>query len=122
MAKFKVNSNQFVIVLSGKTIADNYYTSIRLEVKGCITKKSNLLSWVENPQGTEQVYYGCPCYLPESKTARKFFAEYVNGKTFHSKLMRSINASYRFETKEERSQMFNMMMIKLNHLIDNSFK
>lgn len=115
MAKFKVNSNQFLVLFSGSEIANHYYTSIRLEVKGCATKSSNLLYW----QG--ELYYGTPCYLPESKTARKFLAEYVKGKGFRSKLMRRINASYRFETKEKRNLLFNNMIVKLNHLIDNSF-
>lgn len=122
MAKFKTSSNKFVVIVSGDTIADNYYTFIRLEVKGCVTKKSNLLSWQENPDDTNQVYYGCPCYLPENKRARKFLVEYINGKTFKNKFIRSINASYRYETKEAKKAIFDSMMIKINHLIKYSFK
>lgn len=121
MAKFKTSSKEFLVLLSGKTIGDNYYTSIRLEVKGCITKKSNLSSWVENPEGTQQEYYGVDCFLPENKKARKFLKEYVNGKTFHNKLVRSINAHYKFETVEGKKIIFDNMIVKINHVIDNSF-
>lgn len=120
MAKFKTSSSKFLVLLSGKTIADNYYTSIRLEVKGCVTKQSNLFSWIENTNG-EQLYYGTPCYLPENKKARRFLAEYVNGKTFKSKFIRAINAHYKFETKDSKKAMFESMMIKLNHLIEYGF-
>lgn len=104
-----------MVLLSGETTTDSYHTGIRLEVKGVITKKSNLSAWVGN------IYYGYTYYLPEKLTARRFLQEYINGKTFKSKLMRHINASHRFDSVAKKQKVFENMMVKMSHLLQTSF-
>ena len=116
MAKFKTSNSKFCIVLSGKDTTDTYYTSLRIEVKGCITKPTDLNNWQES------IFYGSSCYLPENKKARRFIKEYINGKCFAIKYMRHINASKPYESKEKRKELFDNMLNKINYTIDNSWK
>lgn len=119
MAKsFVVKSSQFAVILSGDETTNHYYTAIRMEVRGCATKDSQLSGW--HGEGNT-IYYGQHCHLPEGKGARKFLKEVIRGHKFLTKLKRHIDAKHRYETKEEKKLILNRMFDKLNHLIENSF-